>query len=86
MHNDTVLTIPLGGFFGAKNEDEEVCVGDTPLRKYTLRNIKPVNKKNKITRICKTCISSMLIQSDLNKWRLITIEKLDKLYIKFCTN
>ena len=34
-----------------------------------------------ITRGCEICISAMFLQSDLNKWWLTLLEKLDKLYI-----
>ena len=40
-----------------------------------------MGNRNKITRGCKTCISVMLLQSDLNKWRMSQLDKLDKLYI-----
>ena len=37
--------------------------------------------KNKITCGCKTYISTMLLQSDLNKWKLSHLAKPDNLYI-----
>ena len=43
--------------------------------------IKPTSNINKITSGCKTCISDMLLQSDLNKCRISQLVKLDKLYI-----
>ena len=39
-----------------------------------------MNNKNDITCECKTRIIAMLLQSDLNKWRLSQWSKLDKLY------
>ena len=42
-----------------------------------------MSKINNITCRCKTCISAMLFQSDLNKWRLSQFSKLDKLYINY---
>ena len=36
---------------------------------------------NNITRGCKTCIIDMLLQSDINKWRISQLAILDKLYI-----
>ena len=51
------------------------------LQKYMLKNIKPMSNINKITHGCKEYISAMLLQSDLNKWRLSKLAKLDKLYI-----
>ena len=43
--------------------------------------IKPMSNRNNTTYGCKTCISAMLLQSDINKWRISVISKLDKLYI-----
>ena len=43
--------------------------------------IKPISSRNNITCGCETCISAMLLQSDLNKWRLLQLAKLDKLYM-----
>ena len=37
--------------------------------------------RNKIISRCKTCVSVMLLQSYLNKWRLSQFSKLDKLFI-----
>ena len=37
--------------------------------------------KKKITCGCKTYISAMWLQSDLNKWWISQLAKLDKLYI-----
>ena len=34
LHNDMILPIYQGGFFGAKTVDVKVCIGDTSLRKY----------------------------------------------------
>ena len=40
-----------------------------------------MSNRNNITRGYETCMSAMLLQSDLNKWRLSQLAKLDKLYI-----
>ena len=61
--------------------DSKVCIGDTSLRKYMLKHIKPTGNINNITCGCKTCISFMLLRSDFNRWRLKKWEKVDKLYI-----
>ena len=45
------------------------------------KHIEPTRTRNSITRGCKTCIRTMLHQSDLNKWRLTKLVKLSKLYI-----
>ena len=44
--------------------------------------IKPMIDINTITCILKTCISSVLLQSNMNKWRLSQLAKIDELYIK----
>ena len=56
------------------------------LSNYMLKYIKPTSKRNNITCECKTCISAMLLQSDLNKWRIPQLDKLDKLYINSASN
>ena len=60
-----ILPIPQG-VFCARTVDGQVCIVDTPLRKYMPKYIKPMSKRDKITCGCKTCLSAMLIQSDLN--------------------
>ena len=42
-----------------------------------------MSNRNKMTRGCETCISDMLYQSDLNKWRISQLDKLDNLYINY---
>ena len=42
---------------------------------------KPMSNRNNITPGCKTCLSSLLLQSYINKWRILQVDKLDKLYI-----
>ena len=42
-----------------------------------------MSNRNRITCGCKTCNSAMLFQSDLNKWRISQLAKLDMLYINF---
>ena len=76
-----ILSISQGGFCGERTVDSTICIGDTSLRKYTSRNIKPMSNINKITCVCKTCISNILLQSDLNKLRLSQFAKIDELYI-----
>ena len=68
-------------FFWWNNFGWKVCIGDIYIRKYIPKYIKPMSNRNNITRGCKTCISSMLLQLDLNEWRLSKLAKLDKLYI-----
>ena len=45
-----------------------------------------MSNRNKITYGCETCISAMLLQSDLNKLRLSPLTKLDKFYINSESN
>ena len=61
--------------------DVKVCIGDTYLRKYMPKYLKPMNNINNITRECEICIRAKLLQSDLNKWKLSQSAKYDKLYI-----
>ena len=68
-------------FSCARTVDGKVCIGDTSLRKYMLKYIKPMINRNKITCGCETCISAMLLQSYINKWRISQLDKYDKLYI-----
>ena len=55
-----------GGFSGARTFDGNICIGDTSLSKYMPKNIKPMSNSSKITCGYKTCISAMLLKSDLN--------------------
>ena len=77
-----MIPISQGGFHGARNEDGRVHIGDNSLGKYIPRHINPTGNRNKITCGCETFISSMLFQSDLNKWWLTQFEKYEKLYTK----
>ena len=70
-------------FLGEITVDGKVCDGDMSLRKYMSKYIKPMSNRNKIKCGFKTCISAILLQLDLNKWRISQVEKLDKLYINF---
>ena len=47
-----ILPIPQGGFLGAITVDGKLCIGDTPLRKYMPKNIKPMSDRNNITCGC----------------------------------
>ena len=44
-----------------------------------------MRNRNNITCGCKTCIRAMLLQSDIDKWRLSQLAKLYKLYINYET-
>ena len=58
-----------------------MCISDTSLIKYMQKHGRIIIKINKMTCIFETCISSMLLQSDLNKWRLTKLARFVKLYI-----
>ena len=45
--------------------------------------IKPMSNINKITCVWKTCISVMLLETYLNKWKIPQVYKLYKLYINY---
>ena len=75
-----ILPTPQGYNFGARTVDGKVCIGDTSFRKYMPIYINPTSNRNKIICGCETCISAMLLQSDINEWRLSKWDKLDKLY------
>ena len=74
-----ILPIPQGVFFGSRTVDDKVCAGDMSFRKYMQKYIIPMSNINNITCGWKKCISAMLLQPYLNKWRLSQLAKLDKL-------
>ena len=76
-----ILSIHQGGFFGARTADGKLYIEDKYLRKYTPNNINPTSKRDNITCGYKTCISAMLLQSYINKWRLSQLSKIDQLYM-----
>ena len=81
IHTNLILLVYQGGFYGTINEGGKVCIGDTYLRKYMPKYIKPMSNINKITCRYETCISAMLLKFDLIKWHLTPLEKLGILYI-----
>ena len=81
LHNYMMLSISQGGLFGSRNVDGELCICNMSLREYIPKYIKPICNRNKITCGCETCISYMLLKSDINKCILSRLAKLDKLYI-----
>ena len=70
-------------FFGEITVDVRLCIVDTSLSKYMTKYIKPMSNRNYIAYGYETCISSMLLKSDLNQWKLSQITKPDKLYINY---
>ena len=78
-----ILPITQGGFFGARTVHGRLFIGDTSLSKYIPKYIKPLSYRNNITCGFKTCKSDILPKSDLNKWMISQVEKLDKLYINY---
>ena len=85
LHNDMILPSSEGDCFGAKTIDGNICIGDKSLRKYMKKYIKPTRNIKNITCGCKTFISAVLLQSDINKWRISQLAKLDKLYINYAS-
>ena len=81
MHNDIILPFFQGGFYGDRNEYDRVCIGYMSLRKYMPKHIKLKSNTDKTIFVCETCISAMLLQSGLNKWRLSQLSELENLYI-----
>ena len=70
LHNDMILPI-FQGYFLLQYLLMEKYLLETRLLGSTRQNIKkPMSKNNNITCGCKTCISAMLLQSNLSKWRL----------------
>ena len=67
LKNDIILPVSQGEFSGARHEEVRVLIGDTSLRNYMPMYIKPMSNISNITCGCETCISAMLLQSDLNK-------------------
>ena len=47
-----------------------MCIGDTSSRKYIYRHIKTTGNRYRVTCVYKTCIGSILLQSDLNKLKV----------------
>ena len=70
MYKDLILPVSRSRFNGAINEYFRVYIGYTYLEKYMPKHIKPISNINNITCVCDIFISSMLIQSSLNKWWL----------------
>ena len=85
MYNNLILPVQQGGLFGARNSNDKTCIGDMYLSNYTQKYIKQTRNRNKITCVCETCISSMLLKLDLNKCRLSKFSKLDKLYTNYAS-
>ena len=73
-------------FFGARTVDGTLCIVDMSLRKYMPKYIKPISNRNKIICGHKICISDMLLQSYLNKWRISKVDKLENLYMNYASN
>ena len=70
LHNDLILPIYQGDFFGARTVDGKLCIGDTSLQNNIPKYIKPMINRNNITCGNEICIGAKLLQSDLNKRRL----------------
>ena len=42
MHNDLLLPVYQGIFYGSRNKDGRVCIGDTYLKKYIPKHINKI--------------------------------------------
>ena len=80
-----VFPIFQGGCLGAGTFDGKLCIGDMSFWNLMQKFIKPMRNINIITCGCKTCIISMLFQSDINKWRASQLSKIDKLSINYAS-
>ena len=80
-----ILLIPENVFNGTRTADGKTCIGDTSLSKYMPEYLKPMININKIKCGCKTYISAMSLQSDINIWRISELVKVDKLYIVYAS-
>ena len=47
LYNDLILPIYQGCFFDEKKYYIKLCILDMPIRKYTLKHIKPMGDRNK---------------------------------------
>ena len=45
LHNDMILPSSEGVCFGARTFDGNICIGDTSLRKYMSKYIKPMSNR-----------------------------------------
>ena len=68
--NDLILPVNQGGFFGTRYDEGRVYTGDISLRKEMVKHINSNININHITCVCETCISTMFLQSYLNKQQL----------------
>ena len=68
MHNNIILPLSHDGLHGARDKDIRVSIGYNYLKENITKHIKPISNRNKITCVCETCISFLLLQSNLNKW------------------
>ena len=48
LHNDMIFPSSEGGFSGARTVYGNICIGDTSLRKYMPKYIKPMSDKTNI--------------------------------------
>ena len=67
LHNDIILPIFPGRFFGARNSDGRLSIVDMCLKNYMPKYIKQMSNRCIITCRCETFISDMVLKSDLNK-------------------
>ena len=61
LHNDLILSIPQGGFYGVRYEDLKYVL-DKHLLGSRLKDIQTNEQRRRITWGCQTCIIDMLLQ------------------------
>ena len=79
FHNDLILSVSQGLFPGPRIMRGRLFRGYTSLIKYMPNYINTIININRITCVCGTFISAMLLQSDFNKWRLRQL-----IFLKIC--
>ena len=62
FHNDLILPVTQGGFYGVQDDEGRLFIGDISLMRHRQKH---TNKNNNINNIAcgrETCISAILIQ------------------------
>ena len=54
LYSYLILPVSQGGFYGARNVDGKLFIGDTSLIKYMPKHTKNTSNRNKIIFICET--------------------------------
>ena len=62
FHNNLIITVTKGIFYGAYIREYKLFTSNTPISKYKDIHINLTRKRNNTTSECETCIVSMLLQ------------------------